>query len=241
VSRFDDADQPEDLTAWLAAGLRRREALEWRRWRFTLSEAQRWIGAGVGDALTAAQWQLSGANADTVNDWQAASIGAAAAIRWHEFGFGLDEAKQHAAQGRGPAEAYNFVRGATAARSTNSPNSRIRAFLDAGVPPQVMHGYVTGNWSDEAALSWAKQGIEVGDARAWQLLGLSAAEAGELTRAGKQPLRLIEDWWSSGIPIEEVGDWLGAGLTPEEAVTQRASGITVEQAAALRALRHNGP
>jgi hypothetical protein len=70
--------------------------------------------------------------------------------------------------------------------------------------------------------------------------GSRPAEANALSKIGKDPLRLIQDWWASGIPFEQVGDWLGAGLTPEEAVAQRASGISVEQAAHLRALRHNG-
>lgn len=241
MSRFDDADQPEDLTPWLAAGLRRREALEWRRWRFTLVEAQRWLAAGVGDALTAAQWQLSGVTAATVKDWQAANIGSAAAIRWHEFGFDLDEAREHAKEGRGPFEAYQHRQGGMAMyHPPGSPAARIQTFINAGVPHQVVHGYARSDWTDDVAIAWAKQGIEAADARAWQLLGLTAIEAGELAKAGKEPLQLVQDWWHSGIPLAEVGDWLGAGLTPEEAVAQRASGVTVEQAAALRALRQGG-
>lgn len=241
MSRFDDADQPEDLTPWLAAGLRRKEALEWRRWRFTLVEAQRWMAAGVGDALTAAQWQMSGVTTTTVKDWQAANIGAAAAIRWHEFGFDLDTATQHAEAGRGPYEAYQQQQGAMGGQyPPGARGALIQTFINAGVPQQVLRGYLSSNWTDDVAIAWAKRGIEAADARAWQLLGLTAIEAGELAKAGKEPLQLIQDWWHSGIPLAEVGDWLGAGLTPEEAVAQRAAGVTVEQAAALRALRHGG-
>ena len=241
MSRFDDADQPEDLTAWLAAGLRRRDALEWRRWHFTLPEAQRWIAAGIGEALVAAQWQIAGVTTDTVKDWQDANIGSAAAIRWHEFGFMLEKAKEHAKAGRGPFEAYQQHQGGSAIQNVSGMrNTEVQKLIDAGVPPQVLHGYLRGKWTDDTAIAWAKHGIEAADARAWQLLRLTPAEASELSKTGKNPLRLIQDWWACGIPFDEVGDWLGAGLTPEEAVAQRASGITVEQAAALRALRHTG-
>ena len=68
--RFDDPEDrdrpPEELTAWLAAGLRRVEALAWRRWNFTLADATRWRAAGVPEALQAAQWQAAGVHPDTV-------------------------------------------------------------------------------------------------------------------------------------------------------------------------------
>jgi hypothetical protein len=51
VRRFNDPDDrnrpPEDLTAWLAAGLRRVDAQAWRRWNFRLDVAKRWRAAGV--------------------------------------------------------------------------------------------------------------------------------------------------------------------------------------------------
>jgi len=95
---FDEAEgpddsEPEELRAWLASGFGREDAEVWRRWRFTLAQADAWRREGVGDGLLAAQWQTAGATPDTVRDWQAVDIDAPEAVRWHEFGFNLDGAK----------------------------------------------------------------------------------------------------------------------------------------------------
>src|SRR6202000_3379916 len=53
MRRFNDPDDrnrpPEDLTAWLAAGMRRVDALAWRRWNFTLADAKQWRAAGINE------------------------------------------------------------------------------------------------------------------------------------------------------------------------------------------------
>jgi hypothetical protein len=257
VRRFDGPDEgdrpPEDLTAWLAAGMRRVDALAWRRWNFTLEDATRWRRAGVAEALTAAQWQVAGVDPDTVGDWFAARITVGEAIRWHEFGFTLDQAKEHVRNGRNPEDAYSRRQGSTTGSAGPSFGAIRRAvagqfmgagglsaFLQAGVQHVVMGGYVQLQWTDEDAIAWAKQGIQAWDARLWRELGLTPAEAAELDKAKVSPLDVLRDWWRAGIPFDEVADWLGAGLTPAEAVAQRESGVTVEQAAALRALRRGG-
>jgi hypothetical protein len=249
MSRFGDDDaRPEDLTAWLAAGLRRIEALSWRRWNFTLEETLKWRTAGVTEALLAAQWQAAGVRPNKVGDWVDAEIGPAEAIRWHEFGFGLDEARAHAKKGESPDQVYqrrNLM-------SQMSPQIASRAgrpvlggegihqLLQAGVPHEVLRGYMEAQWFDSEAIAWAKQDIQAAEARLWQGLGLTASEAGELRKADRTPVDVIREWWRAGIPFDEVAEWIGAGLTVAEAVAQRASGVTVEQAAALRALRRGG-
>lgn len=250
MRRFNDPDDrnrpPEDLTAWLAAGLRRVDALAWRRWNFTLSDAKQWRAAGVGEALTAAQWQIAGADPTTVTDWIEARITVGEAIRWHEFGFSFEDARDHTKAGRSPDQAYNQHRksqttgwgGQTMA--TPLATSRIRAFLKAGVPHNVMGGYLEAQWTDEEALTWSRLGIQAADARLWLMIGLTATEASELEKRKQTAAAVVRDWWRSGIPFDEVADWLGAGLTPEEALDQREAGVTVEQAAALRALRRGG-
>lgn len=244
----DDRDQPpEDLTAWLAAGLRRVDALAWRKWNFSLDEANRWRAAGVPEALSAAQWQIAGANPDTVGDWFAARITVGEAIRWHEFGFTLDQAKEHLRNGRNPQDAYGRrTGGATTMGSIGRAiagqvgRGRVQAFLDAGVAHEVLGGYVSTQWTDADGLAWARQRVQAWDARLWREIGLTPVEAGELTKEKVAPADVIRDWWRAGIPFDEVADWLGAGLTPEEAAAQRESGVTLEQAAALRALRRGG-
>lgn len=244
MRRFDDehADEPpEDLTPWLAEGLRRIEALNWRRWNFDLDEAKEWREVGVGDALTAAQWQTAGVRPDAVDDWVAESITASEAVRWHEFGFDLKAAREHVRNGRGPQEAYEENNRKSQGTATRlGYGAHVHNFMNAGVPHAVLTGYLQTQWTDDEALEWAKLGIQSWDAKLWQMIGLTASEAGELQKSNLDPSKVIKDWWRSGIPFEEVADWLGAGLTPAEAAEQRGSGITVEQAAALRALRRGG-
>jgi hypothetical protein len=246
MRRFDDEDEPEDLTAWLAAGLRRPEARVWRRWNFQLNEALTWRKAGVREALTAAQWQAAGATPATVGKWIAAGITPSDAVRWHEFGYTLEQASEHVKEGRGPAEAFEkrrhtstqsmrFVGGGVSpiARGTRE---RMQRFMSGAVPQEVVAGYIAAQWLDDEAYEWATQGVQVSDAKIWRKIGLVPAEAKDLS----DPLQVIEDWWRAGIPYDEVADWLGAGLTAAEAIEQRAAGVTREQAAALRALRRGG-
>jgi hypothetical protein len=250
VRRFNDPDDrnrpPEDLTAWLAAGMRRVDAQAWRRWNFSLDEAKQWRAVGVREALTAAQWSAAGVQPAGVHDWVDAKITVAEAIRWHEFGFSFEQAREHTKQGRGPDDAYQqqhqsrFNTAGMVSGAASSLGGRVQAFLQAGVSHQVMGSYLQTQWTDDEALAWSKEGIQAWDARVWQAIGLTPPEAGELAKGGAAPTQVMRDWWRSGIPFDEVADWLGAGLTPDEAVAQRKSGVTVEQAAALRALRRGG-
>jgi len=244
MSRFDDEDErPEELTAWLAAGLRRTEALSWRRWNFTLDETLKWRSAGVAEALLAAQWQAAGVAPNKVGDWVDAEIGPGEAIRWHEFGFDLAEARVHAKNGEAPDEVFqrrNLKRQYMPQAAAGATLPGIHQLLQAGVPHEVLRSYMEAQWYDKEAITWAKQDIQAGDARLWQGLGLTSSEAGELRKADRTPVDVIQEWWRAAIPFDEVAEWIGAGLTAEEAVAQRASGVTVEQAAALRALRRGG-
>jgi hypothetical protein len=254
MRRFNDPDDrnrpPEDLTAWLAAGLRRVEAMAWRRWSFTLDEATRWRAAGVGEALTAAQWQIAGVEPGTVGDWIKARITVGEAIRWHEFGFDVKQAAEYTKNGRTPDQAYGQrqtitpragrVLGSITQAATNLVGASMQAFLSAGVSHAVMSGYLQTQWTDAEATTWAQHGIQAWDARVWKEIGLTPGEAGELNKRSTTPADVMRDWWRAGIPFDEVADWLGAGLSPAEAVAQRESGVTVEQAAALRALRRGG-
>jgi hypothetical protein len=234
-------EQPEPLSEWLAAGFARAEAKLWRRWRFNLGEARAWKAAGVPDGLRAAQWSTAGVTAETIGDWQAAGIEATEAVAWHEFGVGLDGARRYKQQGLTPARAFEqrqtpqVLAGHGPAGST--AGTQLRRFAAAGVPAQVMNGYLLRQWWDDDALAWARQHIEAADAKLWLALGVRPAEAGRLTRQGQTAVEAVHDWWQAGIPLGEVAEWLGAGLTAEEAAVQRAKGITAEQAAALRALR----
>lgn len=236
MREFDDP--PQDLTAWLRAGLRRVEAVQWRRWRFTLEEAQAWRVAGVPVALTAAQWRTAAVTPATVDQWQAAGIGPGEAVRWHEFGVDLQRAAKIKAAGGGPESAFPRQAPSVYTREHEEMQAAFRRFQDAGVEGQVAQGYVTSRWCDEQALAWARHQVPVEHARVWASLALRPAEAAQLAKAGRTPGDVIAEWWRAGIPFDEVADWIGAGLTATEAVEQRATGVTVDQAAALRALRN---
>jgi hypothetical protein len=250
-----DDSEPEELTAWIAAGFDEEAAEVWRRWRFTIPRAEAWIEAGVTGGLEAAQWMTAAVDPTSVPTWRDAGIEASEAVQWHEMGYDVDRARTEKAKGLGPTEAFAQSQGQTGRASSSvarlqlsgpvlqGPMGARRGFLGTGVDPRIMHGYLQRQWADEQAMTWAKQGIEAPDAYTWHALGLTPVEAGRLALQGRMPGELIREWWSAGIPYDEVADWIGAGLTAPEAVDQRSKGITSEQAAALRALRQqeSGP
>jgi hypothetical protein len=98
----------------------------------------------------------------------------------------------------------------------------VQAFIEAGVPPQMLHSYMTRQWFDDEAVAWAKAGIDGAEAPVWKALGLHPGEAGRLDRQGATLADTVRDWWRAGIPVGEVADWIGAGLTPEEAFRERS-------------------
>src|SRR5260370_31241681 len=88
--------------------------------------------------------------------------------------------------------------------------------VEAGVPPQLLHGYMARQWFDEEAVAWATEGIDAAEAPVWKALGLHPNEAGRLARQGATLAATVSDWWRAGIPIGEVADWIGAGPTPPD-------------------------
>jgi hypothetical protein len=251
-----DGDEPEELDVWLADGFEAENAEGWRQWRFRIAQAEEWKAEGVTEGLHAAQWSTAGVVAGTVRSWRDAGIEAPEAVRWHEFGFGLEAARAEKAKGLGPARAYaKSHRTGRAARAParqvlqDGPLFRlaltavspdpVRRLLESGADRNLVHGYLQHQWFDDEATAWALQGIEAVDAYSWYELGLTAAEAGRLTLQSRTPGDVIFEWWGAGIPLGEVADWIGAGLSATEAVEQRSRGITAEHAAALRALRQD--
>jgi hypothetical protein len=110
----------------------------------------------------------------------------------------------------------------------------VQAFVEAGVPPQILHSYMARQWFDDEAVAWAKEGIDGAEAPVWKALGLRPDEAARLVRKGVTLAGTVRDWWRAGIPIGEVAGWIGAGLTPEEALRQR-SGRGVATSRVMRA------
>ncbi len=258
-----DGDEPEELDVWLAAGFEAENAEGWRQWRFRIAQAEEWKAVDVAEGLRAAQWSTAGVVAGTVQAWRDAGIEAPEAVRWHEFGFGLEAARAEKAKGLGPARAYAKSHWTGRAGSLGevdgplvamqvvpaSPSYRgawtadspdpVRRLLESGADRNLVQGYLQHQWFDDEATAWALQGIEADDAYSWYELGLTAVEAGRLTLQSRTPGDVILEWWGAGIPLGEVADWIGAGLSATEAVEQRSRGITAEQAAALRALRQD--
>jgi hypothetical protein len=243
--RDDDAANGQ---AWTDAGFTAEQARVFRRWRFAVHEAVAWRHAGVADGIRAAQWVTAGVTPESVNRWRAAGIDATQAVHWHEMGFDLQSAREALQRGQTPDSAFAQRRqsqwpGPLSGARPGPPGpvgahaDLLRKMQGAGVPPQVLRGYLAANWDADEALPWALAGLDATDATMWRVLRLTAAEASRLARKGASPADTIRDWWRAGIPFDEVADWIGAGLSATEAADQRARGITAEQAAALRALR----
>jgi hypothetical protein len=242
--------RPDNLAAWLRAGLRRGDALAWRRWNFDLDSALAWIRAGVPEALAAAQWLTAGVTPGSVADWCAAGIDAAEAVHWHELGFDLSAAREHKRHGRDPHQAYGQGRAGWFSPGSAPPeypegvsrlNDAMRQFLRAGIAGNLIGGYLQAQWVDPEALAWAEHGIAAQDATLWREVGLTPAEAAELATRGSSPAQVIRDWWRAGIPFDEVADWIGAGLDVRQASRRRAEGATGADAAELRARRRSDP
>ncbi len=253
--------QKNSQSGWLQALSAGAE--NWRRWRFTIAQAQEWQRQGVDDGLEAAQWQTAGVSLENIVDWRTAGLAAAEAARWNELGFSLDQVRVHKRHGRGPMDAFGLINsqsmnvrqasasgwvGIAPAGSSarvfvagGTAGGPMHQFRQSGVDPRLMHGFMQCGWMDEDAVEWARHGIEAHDAYLWFDLGLKAVEAGQLVLEGRTPGDVVREWWDTGIPFEEVAEWIGAGLSASEAFEQRASGVTVEHAAALRALRLEDP
>jgi hypothetical protein len=116
----------------------------------------------------------------------------------------------------------------------------VQAFIEAGVPPRMLHSYIARQWFDDEAVAWAKEGVDGAEAPIWKALGLRPNEAGRLARKGATLADTVRDWWRAGIPISEVADWIGAELTPEEAFRQQ-SGRSVTTARVMRRRQGSGP
>jgi hypothetical protein len=241
-----EGNEPEEIAAWVASGFSLENAEVWRRWRFTIAQAEAWQAADVEEGLHAAQWSTAGVGPETVKSWRDSGIEASEAVRWHEMGFDAEGARAEKKKGHGPEEAFSrshptqgggWISRSSGQRGMLGASGSTQAFHQSIADPRVIHGYMQRQWFDEEAMAWATHSIEAADAYTWYELGLTPDEAGRLALQGRMPGEVIREWWSAGIPFDEVAEWIGAGLSSGEAVDQRAKGITAEQAAALRALR----
>jgi len=238
---------PDDL--WQHEGFTPDQIAVFRQWRIGLPEAKVWRQAGVTVAQQVVQWRVAGVKPDEVASWRAAGIESAEAVQWHELGRDLQGVQEAKRQGSTPATlrgqqpglqmrppATHAV-GWVSAGGGSALHDGLRRFQEAGVPPQVMHSYLSRQWFDEDALAWARAGIDAADAAMWRMLAVTPEEAKRLSAKGASPADTVRAWWQAGIPFDEVAAWIGAGLSPQEAAEQRTKGVTAEQAAAMRALR----
>ena len=254
-----DDHEPEELARWLAAGFTGRG----RRRLASLAIHHRprtGVGRGGSRRGLARGPVVHGRRRPPTPSRSGAQvgIGPGEAVRWHEFGYGLEAARTEKAKGprprRGlragpsqraaPPTARMATRSRVGHRLSGPPGGfagPLRGLHEAGVDPRLIHSYMQHQWMDESAVAWATQGIDAVDAYMWHELGLTPAEAGRLELQGRTVGDVVREWWSAGIPFEEFADWIGAGLSAAEAVEQRARGITAEHAASLRALRQDDP
>ena len=243
-----DRPVPEPLPEWERHGFTIADARQWIRDGFTIADAERWRASGVYTAADARPWRTAGATPYTVDLWLRAGMTPRDAVRWRELGYPPEEAADRHRAGERPHPRGWLWRllhrdAAPGGAFADEERSRgMRELLRAGIPADRARAYVDGGWSGAAAVDWARRGIEQGQARDFDALGLSPREAERVLRSGEDAISLMTTFWRAGVPIDEVAAWRAAGFTAAEAARLRAEGADVEQAVVLRALAEDdGP
>ncbi|MFF3438396.1 hypothetical protein [Streptosporangium sp. NPDC002721] len=239
---YADEPAPEPLHEWRSCGFTVAEARQWIGDGFSITEAERWRASGVYTAADARPWRTAGATPYTVDLWLRAGMTPRDAVRWREFGYPPREAADRHLAGERPYPRGRLWRllhrnaRPGEAFADEERSAGMRELLRAGVPVGLARAYVDAGWAGAGAVDWARHGIEPGQARVFEALGLSAREAGRVLGAGEDAISLMTGFWRAGVPLEEVAAWRAAGFTAAEAARMRAEGTGVEQARVLRAL-----
>ncbi|MEV0595712.1 hypothetical protein [Nonomuraea cavernae] len=239
---YADEPSPEPLHEWRQRGFTIAEARQWIDDGFSISDAERWRTSGVYTAADARSWRTAGATPYTVDLWLRAGMTPRDAVRWRELGYSPEEAADRHLAGERPHPRNRLWRllrrdekpGGAFADEKRSHS--MRELLRAGIPAGRARAYVEADWTGGHAVEWAKRGIEPGQARVFEALGLSAREAERVLTSGQDAISLMAEFWRAEVPIDEVAAWRAAGFTGEEAARMRAEGTDVEQAMVLRAL-----
>ncbi|MEO3891548.1 hypothetical protein [Nonomuraea sp. B5E05] len=242
TTSYADEPSPEPLHEWRQRGFTIAEARQWIDNGFSIDDAQRWRKSGVYTAADARPWRTAGATPYTVDLWLRAGMTPREAVQWRELGYSPEEAADRHLAGERPHPRgwlWRLLhRGGEAgeAFADEERSGSMRELLGAGVPASRARAYVEAGWTDGTAVEWAKRGIEAGQARIFDALGLSAREAERVLISGQDAVALMTEFWRAGVPIDEVAAWRAAGFTAQEAARMGAEGTDVEQAKVLRAL-----
>jgi hypothetical protein len=242
ITRYADEPGPEPLHEWRRRGFTIAEARQWIDDGFAIDDAERWRTSGVYTAADARSWRTAGATPYTVDLWLRAGMTPRDAVRWRELGYSPQEAADRHLAGERPHPRGRLWRllhrgeEAGGAFADEERSDSMRRLLRAGVPAGRARAYVEAGWTGADAVQWAKRGIEAGQARVFDALGLSAREAERVLASGQDAISLMTEFWRAGVPIDEVAAWRAAGFTGTEAARMRAEGTDVEQAEVLRAL-----
>ncbi|TDE58842.1 hypothetical protein E1295_04360 [Nonomuraea mesophila] len=238
---YADEPSPEPLHEWRERGFTVAEARQWTEHGFSIDDAERWRKAGVYTAGDARPWRTAGATPYTVDLWLRAGMTPREAVRWRELGYSPQKAADRHLAGERPHPRSLLWRllhrgGKPGEAFADEERSGIlRRLLRAGVPAGRARAYVEAGWTG-TAVEWAERGIEPGQARVFDALGLSPREAERVLGSGQDAISLMTEFWRAGVPIDEVAAWRAAGFTAQEAARMRAEGTDVEQAKVLRAL-----
>ncbi|MDA0637231.1 hypothetical protein OUY22_27835 [Nonomuraea sp. MCN248] len=242
TTRYADEPGPEPLHEWRRRGFTVAEARRWIDGGFPVGEAERWRDSGVYTASGARAWRTAGATPYTVDLWLRAGMTPRDAVRWRELGYPPEEAADRHLAGerphpRGLLRRWLRREDRPGSAFADEESSRgMRELLRAGVPAGRARAYVEGGWTGATGVEWARRGVEPGQARVFEALGLSPREAVRVLASGQDALALMAEFWRAGVPIDEVAAWRAAGFTGEEAARMRVEGVGVEQAEVLRAL-----
>ncbi|GIH94263.1 hypothetical protein ACFFMN_05990 [Planobispora siamensis] len=239
---YADEPSPEPLYEWRRRGFTVADARQWIEDGFSIDDAERWRGSGVYTAADVRPWRTAGATPYTVDLWLRAGMTPRDAVRWRELGYSPQEAADRHLAGERPhprGRLWRLLHRSEKPGEAFADEERsggMRRLLRAGVPAGRARAYVEAGWTGAAAVEWAKRGIEAGQARVFDALGLSAREAGRVLASGQDAISLMTGFWRAGVPLDEVAAWRAAGFTAEEAARMRAGGTDVEHAQVLRAL-----
>ncbi|NUW33183.1 hypothetical protein HTZ77_17345 [Nonomuraea sp. SMC257] len=239
---YADEPSPEPLHEWRERGFTIADARQWIDEGFSINDAERWRTAGVYTAADVRPWRTAGATPYTVDLWLRAGMTPRDAVQWRELGYSPQEAADRHLAGERPHSRGRLWRllhrgeKPGGAFADEERSGGMRQMLRAGVPASRARAYVEAGWTGADAVEWAKRGIEAGQARVFDALGLSPREAERVLASGQDAIALMTEFWRAGVPIEEVAAWSAVGFTAREAARMRAEGSDVEQARVLRAL-----
>jgi hypothetical protein len=169
-----------------------------------------------------ANWKNVGASDENIRAWAAEGLTADDWAEWRETG--LPPAIVKRMKGRGvSSETISDV--VTRQRQTAASDY---VFIDAveHADTRIINTYLERSWTDDAAVEWARAGVDASLAGTWVEIGIDVRVVHELRAQGDDLASFVRAWWGAGIPLTEVASWVAAGFNARDAAEARLKGVT---------------